>query len=153
MSWATPVEASSITGLNITQSELDIAQGILELWVGDIDEKRLPKVKSRDVKLLKKAVSYQAAWMQSKPALFERSDVDNVIQESYQFVKGDQDTHVLAPLAKNAIMKLSWRRARTIDPLTPDQALAIRRKFTAETHGKSVHGGISSEDAFPWEPM
>lgn len=153
MTWATAIEASAITGMNITQSQLVTAQEILEIWVGDIDEKRIANVKSRDVKLLKKAVAYQAAWMQSKPALFERSDVDHVIQESYQFVKADQETHVLAPLAKASIMKLSWRRARTIDPLTPEQALVIRGKFTAETHGKQVHGPLSGDDVFPWEPM
>ena len=109
----------------------------------------MPRVKNRDARLLKKAVIYQAAWMQSKPALFERSDVDLVIQESLQFTKADQDTHVLAPLAKTAIMQLSWRRSRTIDPLTPDQALAIRGKRTAETHGKSRSGPSGSS----WEPM
>lgn len=153
MSWATAVEASALTGLNITQSELTIAHGLLEIWVGVVEGDRLDNIKTRDLGLLKKAESYQAAWMQSKPALFERSDVDQVIQDSMQYMKGDQDTHVLAPLAKASIMKLSWRRARTIDPLTPEQALAIRRKFTAETYGQNLHGAISEDDTYPWEPM
>lgn len=153
MSWATPVEASAITGLNITQSQIDVAQAILEIWVGEIDTDRMENVKSRDVGLLKKSVAYQAAWMQSKPELFGRSDVDQVIQDSFQYTKGDQETHVLAPLAKASIMKLSWRRSRTVDPLTPEQALAIRRKRTAETWGQYRHGPLTEEDRYPWEPM
>lgn len=152
MTWATPVEASAISGMNITQTDLNKAQSILEIWVGDIGEDRMGNLKSRDVKLLKKAVSYQAAWMLSKPELLGRSDTDNVLQDELQFSKGDIDMHVIAPLAKASIMKLSWRRARTIDPLTPDQALAIRRKFHAETYGKTVHS-ISGDDVLPWEPM
>lgn len=153
MSWATPVEASALTGKNITQSELNMAQGILEIWVGVISTDRQENMKSRDIGLLKKAEAYQAAWMQSKPDLLARSDVDNVIQDDLQFSKADFDTHVLAPLAKASIMKLSWRRARTIDPLTPDQALAIRKKFTAETYGSYVHGALDGEEIFPWEQM
>ena len=153
MSWATAVEASAITGLNITSSQITTAQAILEIWVGEVDTTRMENVKTRDVNLLKKAVSYQAAWMQSKPELFGRSDVDQVIQDSLQFSKGDQETHVLAPLAKASIMKLSWRRARTIDPLTPEQALAIRRKTTAETYGMNRHGPIETDEIYPWEPM
>lgn len=153
-SWATPVEATAITGLNITQSEIDIAQAILEIWVGIIETDRIANMKSRDISYLKKSVAYQAAWMKSKPELFGRSDVDQVIQDSFQYTKADQDTHVLAPLAKASIMKLSWRRARTIDPLTPDQALAIRRKYTAETYGKYRHGPLETdEDYLPWEPI
>lgn len=151
MSWATPAEASALTGHTITQSELTMAHGILEVYAGPVSDDRMENLKARDQGLLKKAESYQAAWMQSKPELFGRSDVDNVIQNSLQFSKADLDTHVLGPLAKKCLMKLSWNRARTIDPLTPEQALLLRKKVYPETYGKTAYN--LHEDAFPWEQM
>lgn len=151
MTWATPAEASALTGHTITQSELAMAQGILVLFTGPVDGERLNNIRTRDRQLLRSAVAYQAAWMQSKPELFGRSDMDNIIQDSLQFSKADRESHIMAPLAKVALMKLSWQRSRTIDPLTPEQALARRNKTYAETQGLNQFS--QEEDAFPWEPM
>lgn len=149
--WNTAAEASAVTNVSLTTGDLQLASSILEIYVGVTPAARtaIEAKSKRDLRLLKKAEAFQAAWMKQKPALLERSDVDNVIQDSLQFSKSDQDAHVIAPLAKAAIQRLSWRSARTIDPLTPSQAAAIRGKFYAETIAdnfwRSVSGGGWSE--------
>lgn len=147
--WTTPEQASSITKKTLTESDLEAANAILEIWVGVTPELK-DRLRPRDVRLLEKAEAFQAAWMLHKVALLERSDTDRVIQDTLQYDKGDKDMHVMAPLAKAAIQRLSWRSARTLDPLTPSQAALIRGKFVAETIGREVH----YRDGWgPWEPL
>lgn len=141
--WCTVAEAAAITNETLTTGDLVRANQILEIFVGVTPESRdaIAKKSSRNIRLLKQAEAFQAAWMKSKPALLERSDVDNVIQDSLQFSKSDQDAHVLAPLAKAAIQRISFRGARTIMPLSPSQAAAIRGKFYPETMGRDTWTG------------
>ncbi len=125
MSWATPAEASGITGVTVTQAQLDTANAVIEIYVG-VTTAALDNLRPRDVRLLKKGESFQAAWQASQVDYTGRSDTDLVSQDGLQFSKGDPDMHVLAPLAKAAISRLSWRRSRSLVPLTPQQALALR---------------------------
>lgn len=150
MSWSTPAEATNITGDTIGQADLDRAQALLEIYVG-VTEDALPNLKPRDIRLLKKMEAYQAAWMIKQVDLTGRSDVTLVDQDSLSYSKGDQDMHVLAPLAKAAYKRLSWNRTRTMNALSPSQALALRGKATAETIG--TVGSTSSGDAFDPEDI
>lgn len=134
--WSTVDEASAMTNHTLTTGDLYAANQILELWVAVNPGDHRDVLKRRDLRLLKSAESYQAAWMQSKPALFARSDTDRVIQDTLQYDKGDKDMHVLAPLAKAAIQRLSWRSTRSLEPLTPQQAAVLRGKLTPETMGR-----------------
>ncbi len=156
MSWASPAEAASILGslvqTPVTQPDLDAANGIVEIYVGVVEAARA-KLGARDLRLLKKAESYQAAWMQGQVDLGSRSDVDLVSQDGLQYSKGDPDTHVLAPLAAASIRRLSWMRTRTFDPLTPEQALVLRDKVTAETYGMSDQEDLDDDLAGDWRPI
>lgn len=150
--WATPAEASSITGQTIIQSQLDVAYHVIEMFAGAVIDARA-NLTNRDLRLLKKAEAYQAAWMAAQIDLTGRSDATLVSQDGLQYSKGSEDMHILGPLAKKALVKLSWMRTRTIDPLTPSQALALRNKVTAETYG-TVGGDDLEDDPFhPWRPM
>jgi len=150
MSWGTPEEARIATGEEITQDQLNMASSVLEIYVGVVDTASA-KLSGRDRRLLMKAEAYQAAWMSAQVDLFGRSDVDLVVQDGLQYSKGDPDAHVLAPLAKASIMRLSWMRTRTIDPLTPTQALLLRKKVTAETKG--LMDDDEDEMAGGWTPL
>jgi hypothetical protein len=155
MSWATPAEAASILGslvqTPVTQPDLDAANGIIEIHVGVVDAARA-NLGARDLRLLKKAESYQAAWMQGQVDLASRSDVDLVTQDGLQYSKGDVDAHTLGPLATASIRRLSWMRTRTWDPLTPQQALVLRDKVTAETYGLSDQEDLD-DLAGDWRPI
>jgi hypothetical protein len=146
MSWATPTEALSITGKTLTQTQLDVAYNLIEIYVGVVQE-ALASLKPRDVRLLKKAESYQAAWMEAQVDLLGRSDATLLSQDGLQFSKGDPDMHVLGPLAAASLRRLSWMRTRSLDPLTPTQALLLRDKRTAETLGVITGGGSEGMDA------
>lgn len=151
--WASPAEASSITGQNITQPQLNVAYHVIEMFAGVIVDARA-NLTNRDHRLLKKAESYQAAWMAAQIDLTGRSDATLVSQDGLQYSKGSEDMHILGPLAKRALIKLSWMRTRTIDPLTPQQALALRDKVVAETIG--IYGTEDLENDFsssPWRPI
>lgn len=150
--WSTPAEASSITGQTLTQAQLDIAYHVVELYAGAIVDSRA-NLSNRDLRLLKKGEAYQAAWMAGQIGLMDRSDADLVSQDGLQYSKGDPDMHILGPLAKKALMKLSWARTRTWDPLTPEQALALRNKVTAETMGTYGSDDLEDDPFHPWEPM
>ncbi len=151
--WATPAEAASILGnlvqTPMTQADLSGANGIVEIYVGVVPAARA-RLSRRDLGLLKKAESYQAAWMSGQVDLASRSDVDLVSQDGLQYSKADKDTHVLGPLATASVRRLSWMRTRTMDPLTPAQALALRGVVTAETIG--TYGGDSDLEDDPYHP-
>jgi hypothetical protein len=149
--WTTVAEATAITNTTLTTGDLEAANAILEIWVG-VTPSLSDQLKPRDLRLLKKAEAFQAAWMQSKPALLARSDTDRVIQDTLQYDKGDRDMHVIAPIAKAAIQRLSWRSNRSLDPLTPSQAAVIRGKYTAETKGTWLDDGWTSGWS-DWEDM
>lgn len=154
MSWATPAEALAKTGETITQGDLDQANGIVELFVG-VTTDAVDNLKPRDLRLLKSAEIYQAAWMLRRVDFYGQRDVDNQIQDELQYGKGDRDMHILAPLAKNSILRLSWRRSRNIEPLTADQAFVLRGKLYPETYLK-VEGLLDDElqTGFgPWRPL
>lgn len=153
--WCTVAEAAAITNETLTTGDLALANSILEIYVGVTPEafENIEKHSKRDIRLLKKAEAFQAAWLKNKPALLERSDVDQVIQDTMQWTKADGDSHVLAPLAKAAIQRLSWRGARTIVPLSPSQAAVIRGKFLPEVIGRDVWRDYAGGGWGDWEDM
>jgi len=150
--WATPAEATSITGGTITQAQLNVAYHVIEIFVGAVVNSRA-NLTNRDLRGLKKAESYQAAWMAAQIDLTGRSDATLVAQDGLQYSKGDPDMHILGPLAKAAIMRLSWMRTRTMDPLSPAQALALRNKVTAEMIGITGSDDFEDDPFHPWVAM
>lgn len=154
MSWATPAEASGITGVTVTQGQLDAANAVVEIYTGVVEAAR-ENLRPRDLRLLVKGESFQAAWMATQVDYTGRSDADRVSQDGLQYSKGDTDMHTLAPLAKTAITRLSWRRSRTIHPLTPEQALALRGVRSPSTIGVADAGGgaVDGDGLTRWEPI
>lgn len=154
MSWATPAEATTFTGDTILQADLDTATAVVEIFVG-VTEDALNELKPRDLRLLKLMESFQAAWMKKQVDYTGRADNDLVDQDGLSYSKGDIDMHTLAPLAKRAFKKLSWNRTRTMDALSPNQALALRGKRTAETIGifGEQSGSVADEEDYlgGWE--
>lgn len=135
--WSTPAEASAITGQNLSQAQLDVAYHVIETFCGVVVGAR-PNLRPRDLRLLKKAEAYQAAWMAAQIDLTGRSDATTVSQDGLQYSKGDVDMHILGPLAAASLRRCSWMRTRSLEPLTPTQALLLRSKRTPETIGIEI---------------
>lgn len=147
--WATPEQASSWTRVSLDQADLDAAYPIIELYAG-VTTDALATLKPRDLRLLKYAEAYQAAWMQSQTDVAGRMDVDNLTQDGVSFTAAGGDALVLAPLAKRCLLRLSWRKSRSLQPLTPEQALLLRGRVTPGT----ITGAEEwYDDHQVWEPM
>lgn len=146
--WTTPAYASEITGDSVTHSDLVKATSVIELWTGVFADDPPAKISGHDLRALKKAESYQAAWMASQIDYTGRSDVYHSSHDGVVTIKGNEDMHTLAPLARQAIKRLSWKRSRSIEALTPDQARDIRGKKSAEHMSNS-----DNDDHLNWEPM
>jgi hypothetical protein len=119
MSWATTAETLTYTGIEVTDAEIAQAQAIVELFADVTEDATLSTKNSR---LLKMAVAYQAAWITEHPDLFTHVDVSTMLQDGLQFVSGHENAFVLAPFARRAINRLSWRRNRSIKVRRPKRS-------------------------------
>lgn len=110
MPWASTADVGEITGVTVTDDRLSLAAGVIEMVVGRTQDATW--IPARDLRWLKRAVAYQAAWMESQPDYLTRSDVVQSAQDGASATyKGAQD---LAPLAKRALKRLTWRGNRSV---------------------------------------
>ncbi len=90
------------------------------------------------------AVAYQAAWMTDHPDVFTNVDVSTMLQDGLQFTNAHANAGILAPMAKRAIDRLSWRRNRSI---------RIRQKRRNITGGGFVNSTPQQDEELPWQVM
>lgn len=148
--WVTAEQATDICNREVSPEQITAAMAVIEIYVG-VTPDALAALKPRDVRLLQKATAFQAVWMPAQADLLTRMDVDQVNQDGIQFVKGNADAHLLAPLAKKSIEGLSWMRSRAIIPLTPAEAARRRGVYLP---GTGVTGSEEwLDDQQTWRPM
>lgn len=149
MAWVTAAEASDITGQTVTAAQVTVAHPIIELY-SNVTTEASATLKPRDLRLLRYAESYQAYWMASQVDVLSRLDVTDVTQDGVAYTKDDPDALVLAPLAKRCLQRLSWMKSRSIQPLTPEQALVLRGYRMPDTITGTEEW---LDDEQHWEPM
>ncbi|QKY79498.1 head-to-tail adaptor [Streptomyces phage PHTowN] len=146
--WATPAEASAITGVTLYQADLNTAQSIIDLFT-DIHYGLKDSLQPRTLRILKQAVSWQAKWQKEQGAegFGTGSEKQSETLGDYSYSNGSggsgsggssEDSAMLAPIAQRWITKLNWKRTRTIDPLTPSEKVLVE------------NGDL--EGVFPWIP-
>lgn len=113
MAWATVGETLTYTKITVDQGDVDSAQFMIEIFA-DVTEDADANISSKNLRLLKMAVAYQAAWISDHPDIFTHVDVSTMLQDGIQFTNAHANAGVLAPMAKRAIDRLSWRRNRSI---------------------------------------
>jgi hypothetical protein len=128
MAWADATYTESITGVAVTAGQVTQAQTMIELFSGVTEQYKL---RARDVRYLKMAVAYQAAWINGQIDVTTRSDVSQVTQDEMSFTNATVDAAVLAPLATRALRRLSWKTNRSVRLRRPVDPLE-RRDFTQE---------------------
>jgi hypothetical protein len=143
MAWATEAEALTYTGITVTSAEIEQAQVIVELFT-DITEEADDYLSTKNLRLLKMAVAYQAAWITEHPDLFTHVDVSTMLQDGLQFTRGHENAMVLAPFARRAINRLSWRRNRSIK-VRPSKRRTIKGLQSIEWAGSGSIGTSRSE--------
>lgn len=145
MTWCTVAEVATVTGKTVTETDRNIAAFAIELKTGLIESVARPDLTRRDAYWLRQAVAFQAAWLSETPDYLERNEVESASQDG-QSVTLKPDALVLAPLAKLAIKRLSWRGTRSIRPVLVDERGRIR--MTADYVPLEAH-----DDLQAWRPL
>lgn len=133
--WATPAEASDIAGVTLFQSDLDSAQSIIDLYT-DIHYGLLADLQPRTLRILKNALAWQAKFMkeQGTEDFGTTTEKQSETLGDYSYTNGSggsgsggsaEDSAILSPIAQRWITKLNWKRTRTMDPLSPSEAVLI----------------------------
>lgn len=113
MAWATVGETLTYTKITVDQADIESAQFMVEIF-SDVTEDADANISTKNLRLLKMAVAYQAAWISDHPDIFTHVDVSTMLQDGIQFTNAHANAGVLAPMAKRAIDRLSWKRNRSI---------------------------------------
>lgn len=113
MSWATTSEVLAITRITVTEDDLTAAQFLIEMFA-DTTEDSNALIYPKNLRLLKMAVAYQAAWMTEHPDVYIAMDLTTATQDGMSWTVNNPQAAVLAPLAKMAINRLSWKRNRSV---------------------------------------
>lgn len=140
MAWATIAETYTYTGITVGQDNIDTAQAMIELFA-DVTEDTNANISAKNLRLLKMAVAYQAAWMSDHPDLFTHVDVSTMLQDGIQFTYAHANAGIIAPMAWRALNRLSWKRSRNIR-IKPAQRNQLKNHYPAN----------ATEDA-RWEDM
>ena len=133
--WATPAEASAITGTTLYQSDLDTAQSIIDLYT-DIHYGLVAELQPRTLRILKQALSWQAKWQkaQGEEDFGTTTEKQSETLGDYSYTNGSggsgsggssEDSGMLSPIAQRWITKLNWKRTRTIDPNTANERVLL----------------------------
>lgn len=127
-------EAQEVTGRMLSRDDLLAAQGIIELAANrNIQTDTFGKA---DTRWIKRAVAYQAAWMEDHPEAATAMDVESISQADLSVThRKERDTLYLAPLAKACLRRLTWMRSRSISLAT------------------SIQGGVVRDDDLAWKAL
>lgn len=112
--FATITEVKTITGKIVKADLIQRAQYAIEAYVGKFEA---DVTDTRDIEILKRAVSYQSAYMlNNEDIVFEQMAVSTTMQNdaSTTFKPGDVTSPFISPMAIMMCAKLSFMRSRSI---------------------------------------
>lgn len=144
--WAVLADVTSVTGKTVDAPTLALAVSSIELVTGLIASVERVDMTRRDAYWLRQAVCFQAAWIADTPDYLERNAVASASADGQSATGADADWLVIAPLAKRALKRLSWRGTRSIRPVPVDERGRIRvpdRYVPLEVH----------DDVQAWRPL
>lgn len=151
MSWPTIAETLTWTGATVSQAELEIAQAVVEEFAGTTEEASdAGRISTTNLRHLKKAVAFQAAWMQEHPDFFSAMDISSMAEGSGSGMRIDlanTSATFLAPFARMCISQLSWKATRSIR-VRPRNRLARQR-----IEDRYLPYGYRSTDPGCWEEL
>lgn len=115
MTWASTSDVITYTGVNATAAQVEQAQAVVEMFADTtLDASDAGNISPKNLRLLKMAVAYQAAWITAHPDAFTNVDLTNFNQDQVSGTLTHANALILAPLAKRAIDRLSWKRIRPL---------------------------------------
>lgn len=113
--WCTVAQVLDITGKTVTESELAQAQFVISLYADrDPSALALNSITARDQYWLKLATACQAPWQAAQPGYMDQLQTAlRTDQDGADVTRPDESSILLAPLARRAIINLSWKRSRS----------------------------------------
>ena len=115
MTWATAQDVIDKTGMTVSDAVLKQAQAVVELFSDTSeDASDAGNISPKNLRMLNLAVCYQAAWITQHPDAFTNIDLTNFNQDQVSGTLAHANALILAPLAKRAIDRLSWKRIRPL---------------------------------------
>ena len=116
-SWATVDDVLDVTGLTVSEDTVRLANYAIEAHTGRLAGATAgdpgPKLRTRDVEWLRRAVAYQAAWLTSQPDYLGRMDVTQVGSQAATTQLTDT-AMTLGPMAAQCLRRCSWERTGTL---------------------------------------
>ncbi len=154
--WATISETLSYTRINVELEDLDAAQVMIEIFA-DVVYGQTDNLSAKNLRLLKMAVAYQAAWMTQHPDLFTHTDIQSINQDGIFYVHQHENSYLLAPMARRCIKRLSWMRTRNIK-IRPSNNRLGGKTFVHDTSEHElidsyIHNTPEQDDSVEWEEL
>jgi hypothetical protein len=148
--WATTGDVATYTGVSATAAQVAQAQAVVEIFADTTtDASDAGNISEKNLRLLKQAVSYQAAWITQHPDAFTNMDVSSVSQDQVSATFRHDNAQILAPLAKRCIDRLSWKRMRPLRIGRGGRPLSRTLNVTSATQDENdprwrplSHGGV-----------
>lgn len=152
--WATPTEVLTYTGISVSQENVDASQLMIELFA-DVVYGQTAQLSTKNTRLLKMAVAYQAAWMTDHPDLFTHTDISSINQDGIFYVHKHENSYLLAPMARRALARLSWKRNRNIK-IRPSTRRLIGKSFIGSNSDMEMIDSYNAntpaqDDNLPWD--
>lgn len=110
--WATTDDVLTYTGVEVTQQQLTIASGTIDMHAARTYDD-VSRVGARDQHWLKLALCYQAAWVVAQFDLFQRLNI-TALGQNRSVTQLGPDAMTLGPLAKKALRRVSWLKSRSL---------------------------------------
>jgi len=151
--WATTADVLNITGKTVTAAQLQQAQFIVMLFSDISPDASFETtgvatglISPKNLRYLKFAVAYQAAWMPEHPDVFSNIDTTNVSEDGLSFTQAHENAAILAPLARRSIKRLTWMR--------PNRSIRIGKKLDpAFPYIYGSRDSATADDSRDWSPM
>jgi hypothetical protein len=140
--WATLGDVYAVTRREVSEENLAIAQAIIEDHAGTDAEFEDSGISSRNQRYLKKAVIWQAVWLEAHPDVLEAMDVTNVSGDGVSAQHATDTAAFMAPMARRCLNRVSWKHG----------PIRVRggRRVVVDTGDRD---DAVRDDAFTWSPM
>jgi len=140
--WATADDVLRLTGEQVGDGDLIRAQDIIEILAGVTFDS--VELSPRNLRLLNRAVAYQAAWAVYHPDLYSHVDVDNVSQDGHSHTPSHDLAALVAPLAHLCLKRLSWVQ----------KPLRVRPRYGQSDYNElGSRDSAAADDARVWMPL
>lgn len=140
MPWATAADVLTYTGVTVTDADLVRAQDHIEIIAGITEDAIVDS--PRNLRLLNRAVAYQAAWETYHPDLYMHVDVDNIGQDGHSHTPAHENAALIAPWATRCLRRLTWVQ----------KPLRVRGRFGSYDDDGSRDSAVADDNRV-WSPL